>query len=80
LFATDADRPREIAAFLNKVTASTLDMNDIHIYQSALSGKIRYGIVYGEYPTKAAAKSAIAALPKALQVNKPYPRQVSRLR
>ncbi|MBI5860635.1 MAG: AAA family ATPase [Rhodocyclales bacterium] len=80
LFAADADRPQEIAAFLKKVTASTLDMNDIHIYQSALSGKIRYGIVYGEYPTEAAAKSAIAGLPMALRANKPYPRQVSRLR
>lgn len=80
LFATDADRPQEVAAALDKVMASAIDTNKIHIYYSTLSGKPRYGIVYGEYPTQAAAIAAMAGLPAVSGASKPYPRQVSRLR
>jgi type II secretory pathway predicted ATPase ExeA len=80
LFATDADRPQEVAAALDKIMASAIDTNKIHIYYSTLSGKPRYGIVYGEYPTQAAAIAAMAGLPAVSGASRPYPRQVSRLR
>lgn len=80
LFAVDADRPQEVAAFLDKGTASAIDMSKIHIYHSTLSGKPRYGVIYGEYPTQAAAIAAMAGLPVMPGAGRPYPRQVARLR
>jgi DamX protein len=52
----------------------------VRVYYSELSGKPRYGVTYGDYPTNAAAAAAIRELPKPLRANKPYPRQVVRLR
>jgi DamX protein len=55
-------------------------MSNIHVYYSELSGKPRFGVMYGDYPTRAAASAAIRELPKSLRANQPYPRKVARLR
>jgi septal ring-binding cell division protein DamX len=80
LFATDASRPAEVENLLRNLAAGQSDMDAIHVYYSERSGKPRYGVILGNYATQGAAQAAIRDLPAALQANKPYPRQVARLR
>lgn len=80
LLVTDADQQPQVDSFLRKATTNKVDMDNLHIYSSLLNGKLRYGVIYGDYPTRAATVAAINQLPAPLRKNKPYPRQVIRLR
>lgn len=79
IWATDATQQEQIENFLN-AAAPQADFNNLRVYFSSLSGKPRYGIIYGDYATRAAAVADIKQLPDALKKTKPYARQVSRLR
>lgn len=50
------------------------------LYVAANGKDQRLGIIYGDFPSREAANAAIARLPAELQIHKPYPRQVSRLK
>ena len=78
--AADADRQGELETLLRKLSASKIDMENIRVYYSGLSGQPRFGVIYGDYPSRAAASAAINNLPKPFHASKPYPRQVVRLR
>jgi type II secretory pathway predicted ATPase ExeA/septal ring-binding cell division protein DamX len=80
LFDTDAGRHAEVEALLRRLSSSGNDLSDIRVYYSDLSGMPRYGVTYGDYPSRSAATAAIRELPPILRANKPYPRQVVRLR
>ena len=80
LFTTDASRHGEIETLLHKLSSSETEMSNVHVYYSELSGKPRYGVIYGNYATREAAAVAIRGLPQLLRASKPYPRQVVRLR
>lgn len=80
LFATDASRHGEIEVLLGRLSSGGVDMDQVHVYYSELSGKPRYGVTYGDYASSGAAAAAIRKLPPALRANKPYPRQAVRLR
>ena len=80
IFAADADRHAEVEALLRRLSSSTTELGNIHVYYSDLSGKPRFGVMYGDYPTRAAATGAMRELAKPLLANQPYPRQVVRLR
>jgi type II secretory pathway predicted ATPase ExeA len=80
VFATDAARHGEVETLLRKLAPNDAELDNIHVYYSELSGKPRYGVTYGSYSTRAAASAALHTLPKPLQANRPYPRQVVRLR
>lgn len=80
LLASDADQREQIEAYVRKLTALRLDMSKLRIYYSELSGKPRYGVIYGDYPTRDAALAAARKLPPTLRAGHPYPRQVKKLR
>ncbi|MCX7168374.1 MAG: AAA family ATPase [Rhodocyclales bacterium] len=80
VFATDADRHADIEALLRRLASSKAETSSLRVYYSELSGKPRYGVIYGDYATREAASAAIRGLPKPLRASKPYPRQVVRLR
>ncbi len=80
LLVTEADQQLQVESFLRKAAANKLDINKVRVYYSSLSGKPRYGVIYGDYPTRIAAMAAISQLPASLRKTKPYPRQVIRLR
>ena len=80
VFAADAPNHAEIEALLRRLVAGKADMTQVHVYYSELSGRARYGVVYGSYGSSAEAAAAIRGLPAAIRANKPYPRQVTRLR
>ncbi|MFZ3222031.1 MAG: AAA family ATPase [Rugosibacter sp.] len=79
LWTTDVTQQAEIERFLEKASEYDQD-NQLRVYLSSLSGKPRYGIIYGDYPTHEAALKAKKLLPDMLAKNNPYPRQVIRLR
>lgn len=80
VFDTDASRHAEVETLLRNLSASNIDLAGIHAYYSELSGKPRYGVIYGDFASREAATAAIRDLPRQLRVNQPYPRQVARLR
>jgi len=80
LFATDASRHGEIEALLRRLAPKGTELNNVHVYYSELSGKARYGVIYGDYPSREEASAALRNLPQVFKANKPYPRQVLRLR
>ena len=80
VFAADADHSGEVEALLRKLSSSKIEIDNLHVYYSDLSGRLRYGITYGDYATKEEAFAAMRGLPKPLRASKPYPRQVVRLR
>ncbi|CAG4884244.1 ATPase [Georgfuchsia toluolica] len=79
LYAVDADQAGNVESYLRRL-GETVDREAIHAYRSDLSGKMRYGVIYGDYATLAAAWAAAGNLPAWVQVTHPYPRQVRRLR
>ena len=80
LFATDAARHAEVESLLRRLPSAGVEMDRVHVYYSELSGKPRYGVTYGNYPSAGAASAAAKGLPQVLRANKPYPRQAVRLR
>jgi DamX protein len=80
IFDADASRHAEVESLLLGLSANNIDLAGIHAYYSELSGKPRYGVIYGDFATREAAAAAIRDLPKPLRANQPYPRQVVRLR
>ncbi len=80
IFDTDASRHADVEALLRSLSAKNIDLAGIHAYYSELSGRPRYGVIYGDFATRNASAAAIRDLPKPLRANQPYPRQVVKLR
>lgn len=80
VFATDASEHAEVESLLRRLSSSKFELGKIHVYYSELSGRPRLGVMYGDYPTRAAASAALRELPKFLRASKPYPRKIERLR
>ncbi len=79
LLSTDAGSVGHLENFLN--TAGRLvESDELRVYSVEFGGVRRMGVIYGEYPTRAEAISALGNLPPALKLYGPYPRQVKRLR
>lgn len=80
LTTTDGRRPELIDAFIAEVRAAGLDIAQLRAYHFASGGNTRHGVIYGEYPSQAAAAAALNALPATLKRHRPYVRQVTRLK
>lgn len=52
-------------------------LSDIAYYKAQYKGKDWYVVIYGQFPTKAAAAVAVKALPQTLQKSQPWTRQFS---
>jgi type II secretory pathway predicted ATPase ExeA len=79
VLATDATQQAQVESFLS-AAAQQADFNNLRVYFSSLSREPRYGIVYGDYPTRDAAMTAIKHLPDLLKKTKPYARPVRHLK
>ncbi|MBS1227887.1 MAG: Sporulation domain protein [Proteobacteria bacterium] len=77
LFNADANRAREVENFLE---SSALDAGELRVYRSALSGRDRFGVIYGDYPSPDAANADLARVARISRVSRPYIRSVSKLR
>jgi MSHA biogenesis protein MshM len=78
LLATDAGSGADVENFLMQASKQ-LNPDDLRVYRSSLSGRDRVGVIYGDYPNRQAATSAMRSLPEAIRLAQPYPRQVSKL-
>jgi MSHA biogenesis protein MshM len=78
LLATDAGSTSEIENFLTRAS-KLLNPEELRAYRSSLSGRDRVGIIYGDYPTREAATTAMRTLPDVIRQAQPYPRQVAKL-
>jgi septal ring-binding cell division protein DamX len=65
---------------LKAAGAGGVDMQQIRVYRSSLSGKERMGVIYGDYESRSEAIGAAEKLPNTIRLTKPYPRQVAKLR
>jgi len=79
LLVVDASSEKEVLDFIDK-HATMLDLRQLRIYRSNLSGKDRLGVIYGDYPSRELANAALAKLAEVSPASKPYVRSVSRLR
>lgn len=77
LFNADAKRAHEVSEFLDH---SALDAEELRVYRSKLSGRDRFGVIYGDYRSADEARADLARIAKISRVSKPYVRSVSKLR
>ncbi|MDD2741039.1 MAG: AAA family ATPase [Rhodocyclaceae bacterium] len=78
LLATDAGSGADVENFLAQ-TSKQLNLDDLRVYRSSLSGRDRIGVIFGDYPNRQAASTAIRTLPEAIRLAQPYPRQALKL-
>ena len=57
-----------------------LDPQKIRVYHSRLSGRDRYGVIYGDFPTLEAAQTELNRITRANPASGFYVRAVSKLR
>ena len=79
LLSTDGDNERDVEAFLETQSA-TLDPQQLRVYRSRLSGRDRLGVIYGDYPSYAAALAELKKVNISTGGGTPYVRSVSKLR
>ncbi|MDB5799102.1 MAG: family ATPase [Rhodocyclales bacterium] len=72
-----ADAP-SLEAFLQRVRQS-LDPAELRLYQATVGGRVRYGLVFGDYATAREAALAITKMPEWIRALGVYPRQYSAL-
>ncbi len=79
LLSTDGSSTRDVELFLEN-NAKTLDLQQIRVYRSKLSGRDRLGVIYGDYPTREIAITELARITKTSPTSQPYIRTVNKLR
>lgn len=79
LLGTDSSQVQRIESLLDRADA-LLDPAQVRIYFVPMRGTERMGIIYGDYPSWAAASVALKTIPAELRPYRPYPRQVIKLR
>ncbi|MBW7901600.1 MAG: AAA family ATPase [Rhodocyclaceae bacterium] len=80
LTQADAAQADAIETFLTTHAARLDQQHPLRAYRSALSGRDRLGIIYGDFATPAQAAAALARLPADLRAAGPYVRTVDKLR
>ncbi|RTL54992.1 MAG: ATPase [Rhodocyclaceae bacterium] len=80
LFAVEANRAEQAEQFLRKAKAAGVDMEQTRAYLSDLSGRMRYGVIYGDYASPQEARAAIQGLPADIRDKKPFIRPINQLR
>ena len=54
-----------------------LEPTDLRVYRTGTPENRKISVIYGDYPTRAAAWSATRDLPEQIRQMRPYPRRVS---
>ena len=79
LLVADGARTREVDAWIARPPQG-LDPEKLYVVNSVIRGAEKIAILYGSYPDRAAAATAITALPKAARDGKPIIRSVGGIR
>lgn len=78
LLSTDGNNEAGVELFIENAGRS-LDPTQIRVYRSALSGRERLGVIYGNFATREEALAELAKLAPTSAVSNPYIRTVSKL-
>ncbi len=73
---SDADK---VEAFLDEAP-ETLDFTKIYIYETVISGRAWYSVLYNDFATQDAAIEKLVDLPASLKASDPYLRRISALK
>ncbi|HMX15216.1 MAG TPA: AAA family ATPase [Rhodocyclaceae bacterium] len=79
ILITGGAQAGEVERLLAQVESGA-EYGELRAYAVPVQGKTRIGVLYGEFRTREAAAAAVASLPSPLKAQKPFPRQVRRLR
>lgn len=74
-----ADAMKDLERFLRVQDDAAL-LDKLFIYQAQRNGQTVYGVLYSEYSSLTAAKTALESLPADVKRYKPYPRSIRQLR
>ncbi len=78
LTARGANHTEDIERFLSRAR-QWLEPGELRVYVAGSAENGQIGVIYGEYPTRAAAWDATRAFPEEIRRMRPYPRPVSAL-
>ncbi|MDR1162895.1 MAG: AAA family ATPase [Candidatus Accumulibacter sp.] len=78
LFSTSASNRGGVEAFLDQI--KYLDSRQVRVYRSSLSGRERYGVIYGDYPSFESARADLEKLSRIHPLGQSYIRGVTKLR
>ena len=78
LTARGASHTEDIERFLSRAR-QWLEPAELRVYVAGTAENGQIGVIYGEYPTRAAAWDATRAFPEEIRRMRPYPRPVSAL-
>ena len=79
LLSTDASGQREVDAYLASCCRA-LDKQQLRVYRSSLSGRDRFGVIYGDYTSREAALAELGLIARHGNSPNAYVRPVSKLR
>ena len=79
LLRTDGNNAKQVDTFLKRGTQG-LDPQHIRVYRSSLSGRDRFGVIYGDFPTAEAAQTELKHIQQTNPAADFYVRAFSKLR
>ncbi len=79
LFMARTSDGNKVEAFLRNVPV-TLDFTKIYIYETVISGRSWYSVLYSDFATQNEAIDSLERLPSSLKASDPYLRRVSALK
>lgn len=81
LFTTaDDSQPERVEHFIGRAVRAQLDVSALRAYHSDLAGWGRFGVIYGDFATRAEASRALRDLPEEIRRHRPFIRQAIRLK
>jgi len=78
LAARSADHAADVENFLARA-GQWLEPTELRVYRTGSPENGKISVIYGDYPTRAAAWAATRSLPEQIRQMRPYPRRVSTL-
>jgi type II secretory pathway predicted ATPase ExeA len=78
LAARSADHTDDVENFLARA-GQWLEPAELRVYRTGTPESGKISVIYGDYPTRAAAWTALRSLPEQIRQMRPYPRRVSTL-
>ena len=79
LFVTRVSDAKGVEKFLRE-KAETLDIEQVYIYETMISGNKMYSVLYGDFASRKDARNVLNVLPSELRERQPFLRRVSALR
>ncbi|MFO1204247.1 MAG: AAA family ATPase [Burkholderiales bacterium] len=77
--AVAADDPAELARYLDHL-GKFVETDELFVYRTRVKDASYLGVSYGNFPTRQAARAALAKLPEAVRSDRPYIRSAAGIR